>query len=147
MTPAQRIGRDFKESGFSILSVHDEAGTFTYSVGFTEFGMPEVIICGLGSQIAARFLWDIYHAYQEGRRFPLDTPVDELANLPCVFKAITAESAREFCCQAVYWYEGEEKKPTFIQMVLPDREGLFPWQKGYDAELMRCQRHLWPEIH
>lgn len=141
------IKKAITEHGFAVIAVADPAGSFLYTVGFTDMGFPEVIISGLRQDIAHHFLWDIYRTYREGKHYETNTHVVGLANLPTVFKTVTDNAAQEFCCQAIYWYEDKLRKPTFIQLVMPDRDGLFPWDEGFDAELMKAQRNLWTSIH
>lgn len=145
MNPLQlHIKTSIEKSGFAVIAVHDDQlhTTFAYSVGFTELNHPEVVIYGMSQQVAHQFMWSIYDAIKKGKHFEPDVIQEELANLPCVFKRVTAENAREHCCQGVYWYEPVE----YLQMVMPDKEGKLPWQKGYDADLMRCQKELWERL-
>lgn len=147
MNPSELITHDIATLGFSTVAVADPSGTFAYTVGFTELGHPEILISGLRSEICHQFFWDMYNLIKEGKRYAAGETVTELANLPTAFRTLRPSAAREFACQAVFHYEGKDKAPSFLQMVIPDKAGLMPWEDGYDQRAMRCQRHLWVELH
>ena len=146
MNPLQaHIKSSIQDFGFATLAIHDHDShtTFTYSVGFTDLGHSEVLIYGLRQELAHQFLWTLYNAIKSGKTFETDVPYDELANLPTVFKHMTGSNIREYCVQGVQWYG---KTVDYMQMVLPDKDGKMPWETGYDAHLMRCQKELWETI-
>ena len=148
MGPLQlHIQTSIQTAGFAVMAVHDDEGySFAYSIGFTELGHPEVIIYGLRTDISHRLMWDMYTLVKSGKTIEPDVPRIDLANLPCTFKRVTAENVREFCCQGVFWYEEQSKPVEYLQLVLPDKDGKMPWNKGYDSYLMRCQKHLWERL-
>jgi hypothetical protein len=140
---ATSIGR----SGFATLAVFDPEGDFAYTVGFTDCGHPEILISGLKGDICHRLFWDMYREIKAGKRYDTGAVDTDLASLPTVFRPLRDDAAKEFCCQALFWYEDKPVQPTFLQLVMPDPAGLFPWQAGYDRHAMRAQRHLWGELH
>jgi hypothetical protein len=85
------------------------------------FGLPRTIACTILNGIVKR-----------GGPFKLNEPLTEIANLPLVIKQCTSQ-ASDFGIQAEKFYG---KHLNFCQVVLPDAEGVFPWQSGYDRELM-----------
>jgi hypothetical protein len=147
MSIHDHITADIARAGFSNITVADPKGTFAYTVGFTELGHPEILISGMRGPVCHRFFWDLYDAIKAGKRYKSGEVDTDLANLPTAFKTLNPSAAEEFCCQALFWYEDKGKTPTFLQMVLPDKAGRFPWDAGFDAHLMRGQRHLWVDLH
>jgi hypothetical protein len=55
----------------------DEPG-FTYTIGLAEKGLPELIVFALPPGAAQAILNDIAGQMVKGRKFPLDTPLDEI---------------------------------------------------------------------
>lgn len=147
MGTARFITEAIANQGFAVMAVGDSGGCWAYTIGFTELGHPEILICGLRPEICHRLFWDMYRAIKDGRVYQAGEVDHDLANLPAAFRWATPTAASDYCCQAVYWYEEQGKVPQFLQLVLPDPAGLLPWQVGYDAAKMRSQRHLWMELH
>lgn len=142
----QRIAEDIARAGFSTIMVPHPEGAFAYTVGFTELGHPEIFVSGLGP-VAHQLFWDMYHQIKQGKRYEAGSVDLDLATLPTAFRTLRDEAAVEFCCQALFFYEDTGKHPAFLQLVMPDKEGLLPWQEGYDAKLMHVQRQLWVDLH
>ena len=141
------IRASLADQGFATIAVGDPQGTWAYSVGFTDLGHPEVLISGLHQKHCHEFLWSIFRAIQGGKVYKHGEVDNDLGNLPCAFRLMQPEAAAEFGCQAFFWYEDQGKTPTFLQLVLPDSDGRLPWEAGYNAHQMRCQRHLWLDLH
>lgn len=141
------IKRDIDTLGFTTVAVADPKGSFAYTVGFTELGHPEIFLSGLTGETCHGLFWEIYVRIKAGECFTSGFVDSELANLPCTFRAMRQDGIEEFCCQALYYYEDSGKTPTFLQLVIPDRKGVMPWEDGYDAKGMKVQRRLWRELH
>jgi len=138
---------DIARSGFTTLASNDPAGWIAHTVGLTDRGHPEILISGLRGDYCHRVFWTAYEAIMEGRHFKAGQLDDTLGNLTCAFKTLSPAAAKKFCGQAQAFYAGTSKTPTFVQLVMPDKEGHLPWQPGYNAELMKVQRHLWVQLH
>lgn len=133
---------------FATIAVgEDPEGVVAYTVGLTEFGHPEIFISGLRGEYCHMVFCNAYQAIMEGRSFKAGQIDDTVGTLPCVFKTLSQAAVEEFCCQALFYYEDKPLTPTFLQLVMPDKEGHLPWQPGYNAELMKYQRHLWVDLH
>lgn len=141
------IATSLARSGFATVAVADEAGPWAYTTGFTDIGHPEILICGLRPELAHQFFWDLYREIKAGKRYDTGEVNTELATLPTMFRTLRDDAAQELCCQALFWYEDKGIKPTFLQLVMPDPAGKFPWEAGYDRVKMRSQRHLWVDLH
>jgi hypothetical protein len=144
----EHIERDITKLGFTTIAVGDDpAGWFAYTVGLTELGHPEILISGLRGDYCHGVFWNAYNAIKKGHSFKAGQEDDTLGHLTCAFKTLSPEAAEKFCRQALYFYEDKPKTPTFVQLVMPDKAGRLPWQPGYDAQLMKVQRHLWVQLH
>jgi len=141
------IAGDIARLGFTTLAAKEAEGWVAHTVGLTELGHPEIFISGLRGDYCHRVFWTAYEAIREGRHFKAGQLDDTLGNLTCAFKALSPAAVEEFCWQAQEFYAGTAKTPTFLQLVMPDKQGHLPWQPGYDASLMKFQRHLWVHLH
>lgn len=142
------IARCIAKQGFATIAVGgDPEGAFAYTVGLTEFGHPEIFISGLRGDYCHMVFCNAYKAIQKGHRYKAEQEDNTLGAMTCAFKTLSQAAAEEFCCQALFYYEDKPLTPTFLQLVMPDKEGHLPWQPGYNAELMKVQRHLWVELH
>lgn len=142
------IARSIAKQGFATIAVGDDPdGWFAYTVGLTEFGHPEIFISGLKGEYAHIVFINAYRAIKDGKSFKAGQEDDTLGSMTCAFKTLSQAAAEKFCCQALFYYEDKAQTPTFLQLVMPDKAGHLPWQPGYDADLMKYQRHLWVQLH
>jgi hypothetical protein len=147
MNMREKITGDIARVGFSTIAVGDPKGVFAYSVGFTELGHPEIFVSGLRLENCHGILWAIFHKIKAGETFVAGQTDTSIGNFPVGFRYLPDVAANDFCCQALFYYEDSGKTPAFLQMVIPDNNGLLPWDKGYDHEFMRAQRHLWVDLN
>jgi hypothetical protein len=143
----KHIAGDIARLGFTTLAADDAAGWVAHTVGLTELGHPEILISGLHGEYCHKVFWNAYEAVKAGHHFKAGQADDTLGALTCVFKTLSPAAIEEFCWQAQEFYAGTPKTPTFLQLVMPDKQGHLPWQPGYDASLMKYQRHLWVQLH
>lgn len=141
------IASDITRCGFTTSASADSTGWMAHTIGLTELGHPEILISGLHGEWCHKVFWRIYHAIKDGGSFKAEQGDDTLGNMTCVFKTLSPAAIEEHCDDALAFYEGTEKTPTFLQLVMPDKDGHLPWQPGYLAELMKVQRHLWVQLH
>jgi hypothetical protein len=147
MNPITRhIDKAIASVGHAIIGTHDLHNSFAYTIGLTEIGLPELIICGMNQQYGAMFLNQAAAIMKESGAFADGTINGDLAHLPCGFKDVTVKQASGHALQAIYRYEDTDlaSKLRFIQFVIPDKIGFMPWQEGYDAAYMnKYQPRLW----
>lgn len=142
-----KITGDIARSGYATFGAPSPQGWVACTVGLTELGHPEILISGLHGQWCHKVFWNAYHAIKAGRCFKAGQVDDTLGKMTCAFKTLSPDAVEEFGWQALEFYQGTPKTPTFLQLVMPDKAGRLPWQPGYDAELMKVQRHLWVQLH
>lgn len=141
------IARDIAKFGFTTLAADEPEGWVAHTVGLTELGHPEIFISGLHGEYCHGVFWNACYAIRTGRSFKAGQEDNTLGQMTCAFKTLSPAAAEEFCWQAQEFYAGTGKTPTFVQLVMPDKQGHLPWQPGYNAELMKVQRHLWVQLH
>lgn len=143
----EKYADDIERHGFTAIGVGDPEGTFYYTIGLTDLGHPEILISGLSPANCHGLLWDMTTKIKAGQKFAAGDIDDTIGNFPVAFRYLPEEKAKDFCCQALFYYEDKGITPTFLQMVIPDKVGRLPWQDGYDRVYMRFQRHLWVDLN
>ena len=106
---------------------------FTYSVGNGLAGLPELLVVGLfdGMQWPLNELSRLM--VERGRKFD-DGELVSLGEgaLPVCLVDAGEEVKERYTVQATNFFEGERNYQV-MQVVLPDKDGRFPWQPGCAA--------------
>ena len=98
---------------------------FSYTVGLTSRGWPELIITGLPSTVADAFIRNAVDVQVEKGPFRSGDRTDELAEEgDVVFLSADDVSGMTATTELVRAF-------TALQLVWPDSAGHFPWQDGY----------------
>ncbi|GBG14515.1 chemotaxis protein [Novimethylophilus kurashikiensis] len=117
---------------------------FSYTVGLSSQGMPELIVFSMPPDISQPIL---NHAANLLRKNALafDEPVQfKFLPLPLVFKKVPAGAAEDFICVANV--RAGEPLPA-VQVVWCDADGNFPWQAGFDERAKFAQPLLFESMH
>ncbi len=115
---------------------------FSYSTGlWVRFRHPEVIVFGLGSDTARRILRNVHGCLTSGVEIPVLTPNTLL--LEGYPTCAVPVGTRNYPAYLGWnrWFYGGDVFPC-LQIVWPDRAGLFPWDTGSDADYRRDQPDL-----
>ena len=139
-SPNELIAEHIREYRWHCLHVFptasdSEHSNFSYSIGFTEsFGQPEILIFGLSRDKAHALLAECASLLSDGAAFEPDVEDDRvLANgYKVVFRPVLASRFREYLGTARRYYGA--RNFSALVMYLPDRDGRFPWQSGYDGK-------------
>jgi hypothetical protein len=98
---------------------------FSYTVGLTSFGHPEVVITGMPFKPAQTFLNNIGADVRDGKRFEAGALNEDLAPVPVLFLSVLRDEGL-VAVRQVYG------SCSAVQMVWPDSAGRFPWIAGYN---------------
>ena len=140
------------EHGHAIVKVADAIDEpsgdppFAYSLGaFESYGAPELIVFGLEDSVAASVINEVMDEYQAGRRFhPGAHEIGVFEDgIPAVFREVQAKRAIDYATYADWYYE-REPFPLW-QLFWPAKNGCFPWDCDYPAELRGWQPDLTAE--
>jgi hypothetical protein len=99
---------------------------FSYTIGLTAFGHPEVIVMGMPPESAQEFLNLIGDEVRRGSRYENGTVTGEFTDddAPVVF--IRAEdTGRLAAVEQIYG------RVDALQMIWPDSTGRLPWEDGH----------------
>jgi hypothetical protein len=141
-----KLLRDIETLGWHVVPVvGDESGPqFSFSVGlYCSFGHPEIMIMGLAPQVAHELINTIAVRIVGGEVFVPAERIDDLVeSFPCIFIPISIDHYQDNLGYGI-WYYGSLKQPfPALQLVWPDKQGLFPWDAGYDVRFNKLQRLL-----
>ena len=137
-----KVKGDIDRDGYSIVGVMDNP-PYSYTVGLTQSRKhQEILIAGIGGLTAYHLLIALIKRIPDNGQLPLDEPISEIANMPLVLKKMAPENARiANMARALY-----DDSFEMLQLVWPDENGRFPWQKGYLRRHNKDQAHYWRSI-
>jgi len=111
----------------------DEGPGFSYSTGiWVTTRQPELIVFRLRDDLAHDVFWDLYRDAAAGRGLPLGQRTDQVfANLPAYVFPVAKRYYADYLGWGRWFYGGDDF--PCLQIVWPDRAGLFPWEPGFDS--------------
>jgi hypothetical protein len=128
-----RIKKGIEAEGYTIMAIFGSGNQppFAYTVGLTDMGLPEQIVCNLSQDTAYVILTRLVNHLKENGPQPDGTVVEGIGNLPLALRDAVPGKAEGLAVQCVAWYpKGTPLK--FQQLVLPDIKGRFPWHTLYN---------------
>lgn len=114
--------------------------TFSYTVGLHYQNLPELIMVGLNASLAIYILNHCAEMMIEQGEFVHGTQIDELASMPTVIIDVQKEGKKSHAAQAYNHYRHWGFRMQ--QLVMPDKNGLFPWEKDYCKKMQTIQSIL-----
>ncbi|MCC9601264.1 DUF4262 domain-containing protein [Stieleria sp. JC731] len=144
--------RNIESHGWHLVGIsEDESGpAYVFTVGlFHTFGHPEICILGLNdTDLMGQIVNTVAELINDGHQFDDWRSSDEvLDEYVCVFRKVGDEHYREYFGYGRWFYEGDDF--PMLQCVWPDRNGYFPWEDGFESQLLQSQPVLatqssWP---
>jgi hypothetical protein len=110
----------------------DSEPAFAYSMGLYEnFHHPEIVLFGLSLEVMHRLINDAGSRIREGLKYEEGQKYDDLLqSYPCAFRQVNPTRYDGLLNFAIWYYEGLHF--PVLQLVWPDKAGLFPWDDGFD---------------
>ena len=128
---AAKVGED----GFFRAEVFGDAtGTgFSYSTGFwVSTGQPEIIMFNMKGEIAHDVFWDMFRLAKGNTPLSLGKSTNQVfANRTAYVFPIAKKFYPDYLGWS-RWFYGGDHFPC-LQIVWPDCEGVFPWQRRFDS--------------
>ncbi len=126
-----------KEHGFTLIGVFDPEEVdpnFVYSIGLTERGWPELIFIGdINPVYVEVILTDLIRLWEEEGKPVLGKVDGIIVNYPLrLVEVDAAEASEKYGYQVRNFYPYQDIK--FVQVLWPDKQGVFPDEPGYDNE-------------
>lgn len=109
--------------------------TYTYTIGLSAQGFPELIMVGLSAQKAAGIINNIGEGFVDGSILPQHRLlVNDVANLPCTL--VELDNIRfQYMNQTKFYFP----RYSAMQVIAPDSKGRFPLEKGFNHAQMQGQ--------
>lgn len=138
------IENEIASHGIAVISImpyedeqkREESGIhapYVYSIGLRSFSHPELLLIGLNPQDAGFML---HATHQElirtGRRFSDGDETPDMVEGPyrISFRELSFEQKMSLTPVAVSYYGNEADAFEVLQIVLPDENGAWPWEKA-----------------
>lgn len=118
---------------------------FSYSLGFyANYGQAEVVVAGLPPGVAQAFLENLAGRVVEAAPpFEMYKGYDGIAeDSKIAFVPVAMRHFPDHFDYGGWFYHSLDTDVPFVQMVWPDAEGKFPWEKGYDPAYRDAQPML-----
>lgn len=135
---------EIREHGWFRTGVfRDEEGPgFSYTTGFhVNAGHPELILFSLKDAIAHDIFWELFRDAKRGQALPVGRRTDAVfGNLPAYAFPVARKHYADLLGWS-RWFYGNDDFPC-LQVVWPDRAGVFPWEAGFDAAFEASQPDL-----
>jgi hypothetical protein len=123
------------------VSADVEGPGFSYTTGFwLNTQKPELIMFGMQT-IAHDVFWNLYRDSHAGRGVPVGSRTDRVfANLSAYAFPVSRRYYPEHLGWNRWFYAGDSF--PCLQIVWPDRSGVFPWEIGFDPAFAGDQPDL-----
>ena len=113
----------------SVRSPEDDTDSvnFSYTIGLnSSYGQPEFIIFGLPVETAHSILSLVADAAASGKPIDVSQPSSTLIkNYEVVFVPVPRDQFSEYLGSVIWWEQGKDF--AAVQIIWPDKNGLFPW--------------------
>lgn len=142
---AESLEKMIESFGHAVVATRVEVPggelNLSFTVGLSRQGLPELVTFSLPNHVAQAMLNTSADRLRAGQ-LPTDVGVGEIAcPMDVFFKVAFIEKVREVSL-AIEALSGVDA-PMVLQMVWPDKSGLFPWEAGFDESLRSCQPSLY----
>ena len=135
---------NIREHGWfrTAVSADDEEPSFSFTTGFWKNAhQHELLIFGMRGEIVHDIFWDLFRDAQNGKSFATGRRTgDVFGNAPAYLFRIAERHYRNYLGWSCWFYRGIDF--PCLQIVWPDRAGLFPWQAGFEHEFEGMQLDL-----
>jgi hypothetical protein len=130
----RKLLADVDRYGWHCLHVHGgaDAPSWSFSIGvFQTWQHPELVVFGLGETVAHELLTQLVDRIKAGEKFVPDHDYDDIVEgYRSCFVRVDPQWYPVFLGYAQWFYETKDRFPV-LQLVVPDKEGRYPWEDGY----------------
>ncbi|MCD2322959.1 DUF4262 domain-containing protein [Sphingomonas sp. IC-56] len=115
---------------------------FSYTTGFAvNTGQPELMIFSTADAVAHEMFWVLFRRAKAGQPLPLGRRTDAFfSNLPAYAFPVAPRHYADYLGWSRWFYRGDSF--GCLQIVWPDRAGIFPWEAGFDQHFAADQVDL-----
>jgi Domain of unknown function (DUF4262) len=135
------VVRNVRKHGCHIVSITDGEPPYEFSIGlFLNYDQAELIIFGLEANDSVGVINSVRDRAAAGRKYLAGEICDDLLieSRICFIDA-PFPAFVDYMGIAIWFYRKLPRPFPCLQMVWSDRNGLFPWNPGYDERLKGYQ--------
>lgn len=138
------ITQNISSQGLHIQHVAESESSpeFSYTIGMTNIGAPELIVFGLPPGAIHGALREYFNQLRMCHRPKDGRMIQDLWAVTMLLETVENDEAAPYTAQADIYFEDERKKPTYKQMLWPDQNGKYPHQYGFDQAYRAIQRYI-----
>lgn len=147
MTPEEAVNHYYealtdtiKLHGWALTGLDDGNPPYTYTVGRTLQGLPELMINGLDLPRRAAILTSVQ---EQGLEVTPGARLENVLTPPWTLGVVEADPRTAELIVAIRMF-GLEREVTALQLVWPDPKNRMPWDQGYHSEV---PQPLYPVLH
>lgn len=138
----KKVNQLVNDHGWAVLSVgaSPTCPTYTYTIGLTKRGYPDVFVMGLTPSVAQPILNAIAQRILDEEVQPIDgAMIQGAANMALHLKKLESNVASHFALGANRFCKENSFSFEILQVMLPDVNHKFPWDDGCDANMVKMQ--------
>lgn len=139
----KRILNDVEKYGFHVAMIDTDgySPSFAYTIGlFKSYGYPELICFGLSLELLHSVLWAGKELLDKQRNVDLTLSyANFLEGYNVRLVSVNTSTYPEYFGYAKWFYKNLNF--PILQIVWPDKQGVFPWQKDFNSH-WKCQQPL-----
>jgi hypothetical protein len=128
-----KMMKNIEKHGINITGIPSRG--FNYTTGMVRVGFSDIIVFGVSMEMAKELFNHIYSEISvKGRVFKLNERENGIImNLPVMFLEIEPKVAADgYLTLSKLYSDVTETEYKSCQLVLPDMNGKFPWEEGFD---------------
>lgn len=141
----RRVAHDVATHGCHVISVFDpeeKTPTFSYSIGIEDSaGVPDVLVIGLSHKLGHSIINHYCRTVREGTTYARGVRYDGfLEGFPVLIEPVRARRHAEYTMGCERYYR--DRAYRVAQIIWPNTNGVWPWQKGASEWLVANQPML-----
>ncbi|MDF2495425.1 MAG: hypothetical protein K0S66_2359 [Sphingomonas sp.] len=115
---------------------------FSFTTGFgVTAQQPELVIFSTADDVVHDIFWALYRRASSGLAMPVGRRTAEVfSNLPAYLFPVAPRNFAAYLGWSRWFYRGDGF--SCLQIVWPDRSGVFPWEDGFDRTFASDQVDL-----
>ena len=145
----RKLLSDVREYGWHIVGVQGDQSCpdYSFSVGiYFTLNQPEIVVMGLPHKVAQDTINRIGSLMGAGSRFVADQRYDNILDgFDAILRPVSLERYHDYLGYGNWFYRSLPNRFPSLQLVWPDKAGLFPWERGCDERCSALQHELWKD--
>jgi hypothetical protein len=120
----------------------EESPPFTYTIGMTNIGAPELIVFGLPPEVVHGAIMEYFNQLRMCHRPKDGATIQGIWDVTMLLETVESDEAAAYTVQANAFFEDKGKTPAYKQMLWPDENGKYPHQRGFNLDYRPSQPYI-----